>query len=145
MKKTIKKIKTIRPLVKSFRIYDIKWDTDGEDVDLPQEIESVSFNVYGCSKEDICDIIGNYLSTEYGFCHEGFRYEEIKKPKKKRTYNVRLIFTGETQVQATSPEEAVRIAREEYGKLNVCREDEGRKVIVDLRFVPREPEMIGLA
>lgn len=139
-----KTIKTIRPLVKKYRIFDIEWDTDGEECDLPQETEQ-SFNVYGCSKADISEIIGNYLSAEYGFCHKGFRFEEVKTPKRKRTYNVRLMFTGETQVQATSPIDAIRVAREQYGNLNVYREDENHKIIVDLRFVPREPAMIGIA
>lgn len=45
-------------------VSDIKWVTDGEDVDLPNEVE-VSDNM---SDDEISD----YLSDTYGYLHEGF-------------------------------------------------------------------------
>lgn len=43
---------------------NIEWDTDGEDVDLPTEIEI---------PDDIADEdIGDYITDETGFCHFGF-------------------------------------------------------------------------
>lgn len=44
---------------------DIKWDTDGEDVKLPSEIEIPK----GMEDEDE---IAEYLSGVTGFCHKGY-------------------------------------------------------------------------
>ena len=62
---------------------NIKWDTDGEKVDLPNEIEIPPF-INGCDS-DICEdqkqgkpcslveeAISNYITDETGFCHTGF-------------------------------------------------------------------------
>lgn len=46
----------------------IKWDTDGENVDLPAEIEIPA------DMEDE-DEISDYISDLTGFCHFGFRLE----------------------------------------------------------------------
>ena len=46
------------------KVTDIKWVTDGEDVNLPTEVE-VPDNL-----DD--DAIVDYLSDEYGFLMEGF-------------------------------------------------------------------------
>lgn len=44
---------------------NIKWDTDGEKIELPTEIEI---------PEEITDEdeISDYISDETGFCHYGF-------------------------------------------------------------------------
>lgn len=44
---------------------NIKWDTDGENVELPNEIELP----FGMVDEDE---ISDYISDETGFCHYGF-------------------------------------------------------------------------
>lgn len=52
-------------------ITDISWDTDGEDVDLPEEMEidvPDDLNSY----EEIEEYISDKLSEETGFCHLGF-------------------------------------------------------------------------
>ena len=46
------------------RITDIKWETDGEVVDLPNEVE-VDDDMYD-------DEIADYLSDTYGWLVEGF-------------------------------------------------------------------------
>lgn len=46
---------------------NIKWDTDGEEVNLPNEIEIPDW----VDKEDD-DEISDYLSDVTGFCHFGF-------------------------------------------------------------------------
>lgn len=45
---------------------DIKWVTDGEDVQLPSEVEIPSII------EDDDDAIADYLSDTYGWLVEGF-------------------------------------------------------------------------
>lgn len=54
------------------RVFDIKYDTDGEDVDLPQSIE---FEVQ--DHEHLEDELSELISDHTGFCHFGFNYEEI--------------------------------------------------------------------
>ena len=46
---------------------NILWDTDGEEVNLPNEIEIPDW----VDKEDD-DAISDYLSDTTGFCHFGF-------------------------------------------------------------------------
>ena len=48
------------------KVINILWDTDGEEVNLPNEIEIPDW----VDKDD--DEISNYLSDETGFCHFGF-------------------------------------------------------------------------
>lgn len=50
---------------------NIQWDTDGEDVNLPDKVE-IPFNV---SDDEIADM----LSDEYGFCVFGFNIEQIEE------------------------------------------------------------------
>lgn len=45
---------------------NIKWDTDGENIDLPEKI-IIPNNI----KDDI-DAISDYISDKTGFCHNGF-------------------------------------------------------------------------
>lgn len=47
---------------------NIQWDTDGEDIPLPNEIEIPE----GMTNEDN---ISDYLSDVTGFCHKGFELE----------------------------------------------------------------------
>lgn len=44
---------------------NIKWDTDGEKIDLPTEIDIPE----GITDEEE---ISDYISDETGFCHYGF-------------------------------------------------------------------------
>lgn len=48
---------------------NIKWDTDGEDIELPSEIEIPP-------KIADEDEISDYISDVTGFCHMGFDLEE---------------------------------------------------------------------
>jgi len=56
--------------LKSYAI-NIQWDTDGEEVNLPDRVE-IPFNV---SFDDIEDM----LSDEYGFCVCGFNIEQVEE------------------------------------------------------------------
>ena len=59
-----------------FRVYDIDWDTDGQDVDLPDEVVvTVPGDVYASAGSS--SYISDWLSDEYGFCHNGFLIDEI--------------------------------------------------------------------
>lgn len=56
--------------------YEIKWDVDNlEDIDnLPDEVlvpESVYIEAE--DKEEALDIVSDWLSDEYGYCHYGFK------------------------------------------------------------------------
>lgn len=66
---------------KKYLVTDIEWDTDGEDVDLPNELEIIlpddeELN----SPEEIEEYISNEITNETGFCAFGFATEpEIYK------------------------------------------------------------------
>jgi hypothetical protein len=56
-------------------VTNIHWDTDGEEVDLPQEITmAVPKEWSDIPEEWLSDEITNFT----GFCHFGFEFEEIE-------------------------------------------------------------------
>lgn len=55
--------------MKAKRVFDIMWDTDGEDINLPKEII--------LSKDIDDNDIADYLSDEYEFCIFSFKLEYI--------------------------------------------------------------------
>ena len=54
------------------RAANIKWDVDElEDLEyLPTEVEITSYLI--TDEDDLLDDISDWLSDEYGFCHDGF-------------------------------------------------------------------------
>jgi hypothetical protein len=63
------------------RCYNIRWDTDGNShifKTLPQEI---FYEGYICEEDEdeIDEILGDYLSDNWGFCHYGFEFEVLEK------------------------------------------------------------------
>ena len=54
----------------------IQWDTDGEDVDLPEEMDvEVPVDLVDSGDEDaIEEYISDYITDATGFCHNGFSY-----------------------------------------------------------------------
>ena len=58
---------------KRVKIWDIDWDTDGEDIpELPKEI-TLQLPEDKVDEDEISD----YLSDTYGFCHNGFEFEVL--------------------------------------------------------------------
>jgi hypothetical protein len=57
-----------------YEVTNIKWDTDGEDIDLPTtltiDIPNEDFVRY--DPEEIDDFISDAISDISGFCHKGF-------------------------------------------------------------------------
>ena len=58
--------------MKVTRAYDIVWETDGEDVDLPTEVELPR------DSGDDDDAIVNYLSDEYGWLVISYERESVE-------------------------------------------------------------------
>lgn len=54
-----------------YKITDIEYDTDGEDVDLPAELE-IDVPDDLLDKDDIEEYISDEISNMTGFCHYGF-------------------------------------------------------------------------
>ena len=54
-----------------FFITDIKYDTDGQDIYLPTEME-IDVPAY-LNSEDALDFICDKISHETGYCHFGFK------------------------------------------------------------------------
>lgn len=69
---------------------NIKWDTDGEKVDLPNQM------VIPDKVHDDVNAIGDYLSDETGFCHFGFVlvYEATVKVNRKDTKVINDLLSG---------------------------------------------------
>ena len=67
--------------MKKIIVSDIKWDTDGEKVELPKEvhIEINKDNEYLLDDiDDYADEVCDYLSDNYGYCIEGFCTDVIE-------------------------------------------------------------------
>ena len=63
-------------MTKKYTITDIDWDNDDdEDADLP-ETETAEIEVEEDS--DIDELLAEWLSDEYGYCVNGFSFEEVK-------------------------------------------------------------------
>ena len=57
--------------LKSIRIYEIEYDTDGEEIELPTEL---TLDVNTDDVEEIADLASDYISDTTGFCHNGFNW-----------------------------------------------------------------------
>lgn len=58
------------------KITDIKWDTDNNnEIDLPTKI--IGTFEYTGDDDELEDMISNWLSDEYGYCHYGFEYSTM--------------------------------------------------------------------
>ena len=63
------------------RAYDIEWDTDGEDIEIPTEVE-LEVDISDMEdEEELADYISDHISDETGWCHNGCSWE-IKKEEK---------------------------------------------------------------
>lgn len=62
----------------TIRYFDIKWDLDGEDldIDLPSEM-TIATDPSVLDDEDAENIISDMLTEATGFCHKGFNYEIV--------------------------------------------------------------------
>ena len=59
--------------MKQYRIFNIKYDTDGNDVKLPNQM----FVTFEVDSEDVEEELSDFISRDTGFCHFGFEFEEI--------------------------------------------------------------------
>lgn len=64
-------MKKLNHKLKSIRIYEIAYDTDGEEIDLPSEL---TMEVNSDDVEEIADLASDYISDTTGFCHDGFKW-----------------------------------------------------------------------
>lgn len=58
-------------------VYNIEWETDGAEVDLPEQVEIV-LETETDDGDELSDLISDELSDEYGFLHNGFDYEIVE-------------------------------------------------------------------
>ena len=59
-----------------YTVHSIKYDTDCEDVDLPDVLEIEIYEDI-IDKEEIVEIISDRISDITGFCHKGFIIQEL--------------------------------------------------------------------
>ena len=66
-----------------FRITNIDWDTDREEVDLPKELVIEICQEYVLAYEDFDEAVSELLSDNYGWCVSNFCFEELDDPESK--------------------------------------------------------------
>lgn len=69
----LKKIFDSNYVTYTYIVYDIDWDTDGEDVELPTETTIDVPLLPDEDEEDASNLITEYLSAEYGFLVKDFK------------------------------------------------------------------------
>ena len=79
-------------------VTDIKWDTDGEDVDLPAEM--VIEVPEGMDEEEADEFVSDEISNQTGFCHTGYSSSTLKE---------RLRFFYQEQEADYDPEETKNV------------------------------------
>lgn len=66
-------------IMKTYRVTNIEWDTDGLEIDLPTDF-SISVDVEkNMTEDEIGERISDSISDVYGFCHFGFNYYLLGK------------------------------------------------------------------
>ena len=63
-------------MIKHYRAYNINWDTDNEDVELPTEVFFDADSDIDVSAEG-----ANIISDKHGWCINSFDFEELPKMK----------------------------------------------------------------
>ncbi len=65
---------------KKYLVTDIEWDTDGEEVDLPEELTITIPEDEELEEDEVEGYISDKISDETGFCHFGFNFtEQVEK------------------------------------------------------------------
>ena len=64
-------------LLNIYEVFDIKYDTDGEEVDLPKLLNiEVPEDL---DEEEVDEYVSDKISELTGFCHKGFSMRKISK------------------------------------------------------------------
>ena len=63
--------------MKKYVVYNIKYDTDGEDIELPTRLE-IEIPDDIIEQEDVEQMLSDEISNITGFCHFGFLIENKK-------------------------------------------------------------------
>jgi len=56
--------------------YNIRWDTDGDEIDLPR---TVHIEVEAEDEEELEDLVSDKISDRVGFCHFGFDLDIVER------------------------------------------------------------------
>lgn len=60
----------------SIRIFNINYDTDGEEISLPDEL--VMTIPKGAKESELTELASDFISDSTGFCHNGFDWSPIQ-------------------------------------------------------------------
>ena len=63
--------------IRVFTVSNIDWDTDGEEIDLPDEMTVNVKEDEQLEDDEIEQYISDKITDETGFCHFGFNYKEV--------------------------------------------------------------------
>ena len=120
------------------KIYDILWEMDGQDADLPKEIEFASDDpVYGTDGYDdlneYLDDISDALSDSFGYLHNGFAVtDDVKACFGKKTYQITVSDSATYVIRSNSREDAEELARQYF---------EERQPDVETTVTDEEPQV----
>jgi hypothetical protein len=60
--------------MKTYLIYNINWDTDGQRVRLPKKLKITVTDDFNCCLDG-----ADYLSDKFGWCVFGFDFKEVTR------------------------------------------------------------------
>ena len=119
---------------RKFRVYDIDWDVEDSDMtpaemeeikdDLPEEITITFPNNDSVDPDDTMeleDYIVNGLSDKYGFCVNGYKYEEISM--KTIEQHKEELLSKIQEIFKQYPDAKVEISTHDGGSVDILKND----------------------
>ena len=103
-----------------FRIMNIDWDTDGEEVDLPKELVIEMSQEYVLAYDDFDEAVSELLSDNYGWCVNGFCFEELDDPESR---------TVDTDITALPPPEGMSKADARFDDMKALDREIARALV----------------
>lgn len=127
-------------------ISGIDWDTDGENANLPSELDvdityfiSSFIGGHQVLPDDFEDLVSEYLTGMYGFCHKGFKYDVPGYTSPEGKFNVSYYWRSDiedtTFFRFKTKEEAWEFVKSSIEK-NIAgfKEDEASKAKTSIDF-----------
>ena len=58
-------------------VSEIEWDTDSDNVCLPRQVLLPDILAKRANEEGFDEVVSDWLSDEFGFCHKGFKLTKV--------------------------------------------------------------------
>ena len=103
--------------MKTYRITNIDWDTDRQEIDLPTDF-LISVDIKeGATELEIEERLGELVSDEYGYLHFGFDYKE--EPMKTYISVIKIEWVGNKEYAESKQHYIDKVIKQFYDDYNI--------------------------